>query len=194
MQRYEIINSLIKKHGYKKYLEIGTQFGNCFREIDIDYKVCVDPEKKYEHLTHTMTSDDFFAMNNETFDIVFVDGLHLEEQSTLDILNSLKVLNEGGVIVVHDCLPHCEEFIKVCWNGTVYRSIIDLRYNNSDLSVSVVDTDCGCGVIKPGSQKLYDNVPISVAKTYWYYADNKKELMNIISIEEFKQKLEDGKI
>lgn len=192
MQRYEIINSLIKKHGYKKYLEIGTQFGNCFREIDIDYKVCVDPEKKYEHLTHVMTSDDFFKMNNETFDIVFVDGLHLEEQSTLDILNSLKVLNEGGVIVVHDCLPHCEEFIKVCWNGTVYRSIIDLRYNNSDLSVSVVDTDCGCGVIKPGSQKLYDNVPISVAKTYWYYADNKKELMNIISIEEFKEKLEKG--
>lgn len=194
MQRYEIINSLIKKHGYKKYLEIGTQFGNCFREIDIDYKVCVDPEKKYEHLTHTMTSDDFFAMNNETFDIIFVDGLHLEEQSTLDILKSLKILNEGGVIVVHDCLPHCEEFIKVCWNGTVYRSIIDLRCNNSDLSVSVVDTDCGCGIIKPGSQKLYDNVPISVAKTYWYYADNKKELMNIISVEEFKQKLEDGEI
>lgn len=69
-----------------------------------------------------------------------------------------------------------------------------MRYNNSDLSVYVVDSDCGCGVIKPGSQKLYDSVPITVAKTYWYYANNKKELMNIISVEEFKQKLEDGEI
>ena len=187
MQRYEIINSLIKKHGYKKYLEIGTQFGNCFREIDIDYKVCVDPEKKYEHLTHTMTSDDFFAMNNETFDIVFVDGLHLEEQSTLDILNSLKVLNEGGVIVVHDCLPHCEEFIKVCWNGTVFRSIIDLRYNNPELSLHVVDTDCGCGVITKQLplQTVYNKVPIDLAKTYYYYETNKQELMNVISVDQF---------
>ena len=192
MHRYEIINELIKKHNYKSYLEIGTQFGNCFEQIAIDYKVCVDPEKRYERLTHTMTSDDFFARNKETFDIIFVDGLHLEEQSTIDILNSLKVLNPGGTIVVHDCLPHCEEFIKVCWNGTVFRSIIDLRYNNPDVSIYVVDSDNGCGIIKPGKQELYSAVPESVAKTYWYFANNKKELMNTISVDEFKEKLENG--
>jgi hypothetical protein len=194
MQRYEIINSLIKKHGYKSYLEIGTQFGSCFDKIEIDYKVCVDPEKNYEHLTHTMTSDEFFKRNTETFDIVFVDGLHLEEQSTIDIVNSLKIINPGGVVVIHDCLPHCEEFIKVCWNGTVFRSIIDFRYNNPSVSVCVVDTDCGCGIIKPGSQTLYDKVPISVAKTYWYYANNKRDLMNVISVKEFQEKLEHGEI
>lgn len=192
MFRYEIINELIKKHNYKSYLEIGTQFGNCFEQIAVDYKVCVDPEKRYEHLTHTMTSDDFFAQNKETFDIIFVDGLHLEEQSTVDIYNSLKILNPGGVIVVHDCLPHCEEFIKVCWNGTVFRSIIDLRYNNPDVSIYVVDSDNGCGIIKPGKQQLYSTVPESVAKTYWYFANNKKELMNTISVDGFKEKLENG--
>ena len=192
MFRYEIINELIKKHNYKSYLEIGTQFGNCFEQIAIDYKVCVDPEKRYEHLTYTMTSDDFFAQNKETFDIIFVDGLHLEEQSTIDIYNSLNILNPGGAIVVHDCLPHCEEFTKVCWNGTVFRSIIDLRCNNPNVSIHVVDSDNGCGVIKSGKQELYKIVPESVAKTYWYFANNKKELMNTISVNEFKEKLKNG--
>lgn len=185
MTRFNIINHLIKHFNYKSYLEIGTQFGQCFEEILIDRKICVDPCKKYDKLTHEMTSDDFFAMNTEKFDIVFVDGLHLEEQSSKDIHNALKILNDNGTIVVHDCLPHCEEFIKVCWNGTVFRSIIDLRYNNPELSVSVVDSDCGCGIIRKGSQETYNKVPISLAKTYSYYENNKQELMNVISSESF---------
>lgn len=187
MKRFDIINHLIKKYNYKTYLEIGTQFGDCFTQINIPYKVCVDPEKRYDGLTHEMTSDEFFSKNDKTFDIVFVDGLHLEEQTTKDINNSLKCLNEGGAIIVHDCLPHCEEFIKVCWNGTVFRSIIDLRYKNPELSLHVVDTDCGCGVITKRAplQTVYNKVPIELAKTYYYYENNKRDLMNIISAEEF---------
>lgn len=187
MKRFEIINHLIKTYNYKTYLEIGTQFGDCFKQIEIEHKVCVDPQKCYDDLTHEMTSDEFFAQNTKTFDIVFVDGLHLEEQSTKDILNSLKVLNKGGSIVVHDCLPHCEEFIQVCWNGTTYRSIVDLRYNNPELSVCVVDSDCGCGVIRaePPFQTIYNAVPLDVAKTYYYYEKNKIDLMNVISVDKF---------
>lgn len=185
MKRFDIINHLIKKHNYKTYLEIGTQFGDCFSQIDIDFKECVDPEKRYDELTHEMTSDNYFDQNTKTFDIVFVDGLHVEEQCTKDILNALKCLNQGGTIVVHDCLPHCEEFIQVCWNGTVFRSIIDLRYNNPELDIKVVDTDCGCGVIRRGSQAVYNAVPLDLAKTYYYYEKNKTSLMNVISPEEF---------
>jgi hypothetical protein len=185
MKRFEIINHLIKKNNYKTYLEIGTQLGDCFAQIAIDYKECVDPEKRYEGLTHEMTSDVYFAQNSKKFDIIFVDGLHVEEQCTTDILNSLKCLNDHGTIVVHDCLPHCEEFIQVCWNGTVFRSIIDLRYNNPDIDICVVDSDCGCGVIRKGKQELYSAVPLDLAKTYYYYEKNKKTLMNVISPEDF---------
>lgn len=185
MERYDIINTLIAKNKYKSYLEIGTQHGKAFVNIDIPYKICVDPEKVFDGLTHEMTSDQFFKENKETFDIIFVDGLHLEEQSTIDIKNSLKVLNDGGSIVVHDCLPHCEEFIQVCWNGTVFRSIIDLRYNNPDVCIDVVDSDNGCGVIRKGKQEVYNKVDIEQAKVYDYFADNRKELMNVISVDEF---------
>lgn len=185
MERYEIINTLIRKNGYKSYLEIGTQYGNAFSKINIQHKVCVDPIKCFDGLTYEMTSDEFFKQNKETFDIIFVDGLHLEEQSTIDIENSFKVLNDGGIIVVHDCLPHCEEFTKVCWNGTVFRSIVDLRYKNADVKIEVVDTDNGCGIVMRGKQNIYDAVDIETAKTYKYFAENKKDLMNIISVDEF---------
>ena len=188
MERFNIINNLIEKNKYKSYLEIGTQHGNAFRNIDIPYKICVDPVKEFVDLTHEMTSDEFFEQNNETFDIIFVDGMHTEEQATIDIVNSLKVLNKNGSIVVHDCLPHCEEFTSIRCNGTVFRSIIDLRYNNPDIEIFVVDTDNGCGVLKRGKQTLYTKVNIELAKTYDYFVSDRDELMNVISPDDFLKK------
>lgn len=187
MNRFDVINHLIKKYNYFSYLEIGTQHGNCFERVEVPYKICVDPVKVYHNLTHEMTSDEFFAQNKNTFDIIFVDGLHTEEQTSKDILNALSVLNRNGTIVAHDCLPSCEEYIQVCFNGTTYRSIIDLRYHNAKVSVQVVDTDHGCGIIRaePPFQTLYDKVPFETAKTYSYYEAHKNELMNVISVEEF---------
>lgn len=185
MKRYDIINHLILTQGYKSYLEVGTQGGECFSRILVEEKLCVDPIKNYVGLTHQMTSDRFFEQNKKTFDIIFVDGLHLEDQCTKDIQNSLKVLNKDGVIVVHDCLPHCEEYTQVCWNGTVYKSIIDLRCTNPTVTVSVVDTDCGCGIITKQSTSLYTKASVEDAKKYSYYEQNKAELMNVISVDRF---------
>ena len=187
MQRYEIINKLIKKYGYKTYLEIGTQHGNCFTQIDIPYKVCVDPEKVFADLTHEMTSDEFFKNNTEKFDMIFIDGLHLEHQVTQDIINASKVLNEGGAIMLHDCLPHSEEFTLVHNSGTVYRSVIALRCQVDNVEIYTIDTDCGCTVIRKGKQTLWTDASEQQAKLYAYYAAHKKELMNIISVEEFNE-------
>ena len=189
MERFDIINALIAKYNYNTYLEIGTQEGICFERIQIANKICVDPVRSYSGLTHQMTSDDFFNQNKSTYDIVFVDGLHTEEQCYKDILNSLNVLSENGCIVVHDCLPLIEEYTiqgaHSCWTGDVYKSIIDLRYNKSDIDIKVVDTDHGCGIIKRGKQTLYNKVYLEEAKTYAYFNNNKQELMNVISVEEF---------
>lgn len=187
MKRFDIINTLIRKYNYKTYLEIGTQNGYCFKEIQAVYKESVDPEKVFEGVTHEMTSDEYFKQNTKKFDIIFVDGLHTEEQTSIDIINSLECLNKGGTIVAHDCLPHCEEFIEPHWNGTVFRSIIDIRCNRSDLSILVVDTDNGCGIIQRNNdpQPVYNLVPTEVAKTFYFYENNKQELMNIITPEEF---------
>jgi len=50
-----------------------------------------------------MISDQFFRSipEDKTYDLVFVDVLHLEAQALRDIENSLKHINPSGTIVVH---------------------------------------------------------------------------------------------
>jgi len=49
-----------------------------------------------------MTSDTFFLKNKRTFDIIFIDGLHIYDQVKRDVLNSIKVLNKDGFILLYD--------------------------------------------------------------------------------------------
>ena len=42
--RFDIINDLIGKYKYKRYLELGTQADVCLYLVNCEYKVGVDPE------------------------------------------------------------------------------------------------------------------------------------------------------
>jgi hypothetical protein len=195
--KIELINFLIQKNNYNSYLEIGVAKGDTFKQVQIQEKKCVDPVKKFNLLDYEMTSDEFFAINHQKFDIIFIDGLHLEEQCIKDIHNSLSILNPDGTIIVHDCLPPSEEYTDPNrngkksgpWWGTTFRAIIDLRYKNPELQINVINSFCGCGIIKKGFEKqvIYDKVPIEIAKTFSYYKKNQKQLMNVITIEEFQK-------
>ena len=187
MQRWDIINALINKNNYKTYLEIGTQHGNCFTQVKADYKECVDPEKVFAGLTHVMTSDQYFSQNTKKFDIVFVDGLHTELQTRIDILNAFNALNPGGTIVAHDCLPSTEELTAPWHCGTSYMAPIWFRINRPDVVFNVVDTDCGCAVFRKGTTITYTESNYEQAREYGYYERNKKKLMNVITVEEFKK-------
>ena len=107
VKRTTIINTLIERHGYKRYLEIGIGEGENFGGVKCEHKETNDvfsaPNPSFK-IHHKMTSDLYFSKldPNETFDIIFVDGLHEYEQTLRDILNSLDHLAEGGSIVVHD--------------------------------------------------------------------------------------------
>lgn len=49
-------------------------------------------------------TNQFFANNIQTFDMVFIDADHTDRQSEIDIENALKYLNSGGIVVCHDIL------------------------------------------------------------------------------------------
>ncbi len=42
------------------------------------------------------------------YDIIFIDGLHVAYQVTIDLMNSLKHLTPGGFIIFDDVYPHRE--------------------------------------------------------------------------------------
>jgi len=187
--RSEIVNYLIKKNNYKSYLEIGCNKNDLFLKVIIKNKVGVDPN---EGGTIKLTSDNFFKVNKDTFDIIFIDGLHVYEQVKRDILNSVKILNKNGVILIHDCLPNkiWEQNIprmNGAWSGDVWKSIIDLR-RNKNLDIYTLIADRGIGVVLNRKNKNLLVLDTNVKKLKFsdYYL-NHNRFMNLISFSDFKE-------
>jgi hypothetical protein len=198
MTRSEIINSLIEKHNYKSYLEIGVntpaQPGYNWPQIKVDLKHGVDPEVE---TTFKMTSDEFFEKHiSQKYDFIFVDGLHIFEQCYRDIINSLNYLNDNGTIMAHDTSPSSEIAQRPVresgnWNGDVWKAILKLRLENENLEIVTVDTDEGCSLIRRGKQKLLNpkaDVNSEDLYNYEVFQHNRLKILNMISVSEFKEK------
>ncbi|MBI3236568.1 MAG: class I SAM-dependent methyltransferase [Chlamydiales bacterium] len=187
--RTALLNFLIKTQGYKNYLEIGVSDGANFAKIAAARKVGVDPSLN-SAATHKMTSDEFFTKNQETFDLIFIDGLHLCEQVLRDIDHALDCLSPGGRIVMHDCLPtlmvhqNRKRDPQITeWTGDVWKAAAYVRMHYDDVHFCVINMDWGCGVITPGKgQKVFP--PTSIENLDWdFYVRNRKELLKIVSLE-----------
>jgi hypothetical protein len=198
MKRFDIINYLIEKNNYKSFLEIGTQEHINISNVNIGKKISVDPDPQV-CADYVMTSDLFFELNKDKFDIVFVDGLHHSDFTYRDIINSLKILNPGGCVVVHDVIPTSYESQLIplektlstgsgIWEGDVWKAWVKLRTEKSNLNMEVVDTDHGCGIIHP-IDSMEDNRLKSFNNGYYVYDRNLiLNSINLITIEQFISK------
>lgn len=198
MTRSDIINSLIKKHDYKSYLEIGVntpaQPGYNWVNVKIDLKHGVDPEVD---TTYKMTSDEFFEKHiSQKYDFIFVDGLHIFDQCYRDIVNSLNHLNDNGTIMVHDSNPSSEitqrpERVTDIWHGDVWKAVVKLRLVNENVEIYTIDTDEGCSIIRKGKQellKLKNGIKEEDMYHYEVLDAHRKKLLNLITTEEFVKK------
>ena len=63
-------------------MEIGLGDCNNYNSVslDINNKYGVDPAFDSVNNIHGVKSDEFFQNNNETFDVIFIDGLHHYDQ------------------------------------------------------------------------------------------------------------------
>lgn len=185
MSRTEVIQFLIDTFGYTRYLEIGVyDRSHNFDLIRCKYKSGVDPKELPG--IYAMTSDSFFAQNNDVFDIVFIDGLHEKDQVLRDVKNALSCLSKDGTIVMHDCNPITEEMQRVPriqpeWTGDTWKAYVELR-RLKGIEQFVVDTDYGCGIIRFGSQVPFDFED----PDYESLEKNRTLLLKLISIDNFK--------
>lgn len=187
--RWNIVNKFIKDRGFKKYLEIGVYRKQMYNKIICEHKECVDPDSN-ANATHTMTSDDFFGKySNNRYDIIFIDGLHHSDTVDRDIRNSLTVLNDGGVIVLHDCNPSTEIHQRVPqesehWNGDVWKSIVKFIHSeHKNYNIYTVDVDEGIGVIEPGSCECNFEMPDEL--NWDWLVSNRIECLNLIGFQKF---------
>jgi SAM-dependent methyltransferase len=181
MNRQELFRHLIQRNGYESYLEIGCETDKTFAHVDLRRKVGIDPKRGG---TVRMTSDAFFAQNRDSFDLVFVDGLHLCEQVLRDVENAARCLTIGGCIVLHDCLPtardqQLREPIRpgTPWTGDVWKAVVELR-QRAEYDIAVLGSDWGLGVlfVRPNSDRLQPP-----AKLDWEeYSADRVRLLRIV--------------
>ena len=223
MNRVDIIQAVIdRKKSTRKdvnYLEVGVLAGDAFFRIKANYKIGVDPNFTFSRLKqlrycfknptnflnhyYEVPSDSFFEKNHELLsakglDVVFLDGLHTYDQSLKDVQNSLKYLNDGGVIILHDCNPMSEiaampaESIQEVqamnlpgwdgvWNGDVWKTIAYLRSNYDDLNIFVLNCDFGVGVITRGKPETVLNLDEEDLKSINYknLEADRKQILNL---------------
>ena len=150
------INQLKNVLGLESYLEIGVENGFTFLDVTIPSKTAVDPrfqfdvsETQGEHCRYyEMPSDRFFQTLDlhESYDLIFIDGLHTFEQSFRDFCNSLGHAHPGTVIILDDVYPvdaysawpNAEEAIEfrrksgpserpLAWHGDVYKTLLAIH-------------------------------------------------------------------
>ena len=141
-----------------KYLEIGVADNAVFSciPLNIKNKIGVDPTSGG---THRTTSNEFFSKNNLKFDVIFIDGLHHYKQCQKDCINSLKFLNPGGIILLHDFLPRnsFEESVprkQSSWTGDVWKVGVELS-QSKNIEFCIANIDKGIGIAIPKKDYEY---------------------------------------
>jgi len=180
VSRIEVIQRVINVLRGRTYLEIGVSDGACFCSLEASKKIGVDPipPSASVALQTEESSASYFELSSDAFfeqhapniltgglDVVFIDGLHTYDQSYRDTINSLKYLNPGGLILLHDCLPRSELQARVArnfedaarlnegtdwnreWLGDVWKAILRLRSQHSDIQTCVLNCDYGIGIV-----------------------------------------------
>jgi len=199
----EILNFIFEKYKYifQSYLEIGVNYnGTNYNKIHAIDKDGIAPQP-LEYQIPFMLSDEFFKNldENKKYDVIFNEGLHTLEQTYIDAQNSIKHLNEGGFILIHDCNPpdefHArsyEDFLKNGgpWNGQAFRAFIRLKSELREWSCFVIDEDYGCAILT--KRQILKNIQltygIGMNNLIWETFDkNRKELLQLISYDEFEK-------
>lgn len=207
----ELINYLGKKYNYQSYLEISTMTtGIKFDKIDNDiFKVkdlflyypnelqIIDEKEKRKDIDAVPETyySCFEKFKDNKYDIILVDPFHTFEQSKTDIETAMKLISQNGIIVVHDCLPTDESIIGPykhgSWCGQTYEAFVDFKINNPNIQTYVVDIDYGCGIIINNSIRnikycLQNNMILNEVVKWDYFYYNRKEILDLITINEFK--------
>ena len=147
--RVEVINKLTKSTD--SYLEIGVEYGDCFNNAHFEQKIGIDPDPKCipnRGEIVKLTSDEYFKQNEQSFDAIFIDGMHQTEFMLRDINNSIKTLSPNGTIFIDDILPlNYNEQLKIPiqhyyengilkygenWTGDIWKVIYHILLHYSD--------------------------------------------------------------
>lgn len=109
------ISKALAINGGHRYLEVGVDAGETFRDVPCRERVGVDPNRVVEDRFlapdgvefNQMTSDEYFSSLPiaRQFDVIFLDGLHTFEQIYRDLCSALTHMHPTSILLVDDVFP-----------------------------------------------------------------------------------------
>jgi hypothetical protein len=135
---YNIIINIAQSVGCENFLELGLANGvnHMFMRNFIPNCVGVDMSKGFEGdipRFYQMTTDEFFKQNTEKFDIIFIDACHKFDQVKIDFENSLKCLEDRGIIIFHDTDPFDAHMLDDSFSSDSYKIANYVRKEHPEL-------------------------------------------------------------
>ena len=136
----------------KTYIELGLHDGETFNKVKNYCGRAIGVDIRKVHLDgeiHNCTTDEFFdqVIVNEKADMIFIDADHKYDSVIKDFENSLKVLNQGGCILLHDTDPESDHLFDPGYCGDSYR-MVDYLESRGDINVVTIPcTEAGLSIV-----------------------------------------------
>ena len=156
------IVQLVNSIKAEKYLELGLYDGETFTAVakssknikctGVDIKD-LRLEKLSYTLFHQMTTYEFFKINNNTFDVIFIDADHKYESVKVDFINALNVLNPRGVIILHDTDPTEAKYLQDGYCSNSYKMNDYLKERNDLMFITLPIGTEGLTLVKRFSDR-----------------------------------------
>jgi len=158
---YDIIFAICSSNTTEKrtWLEIGCHSAQLSQRMTTIFKksIAVDVEKRFstgDFIFYNESSDSFFKHFNEKVDIIFIDADHHFESVKKDFINSIKILNENGIIFLHDTDPDNLIFLDEDHCADCYKIVDWIKDNYKDLDILTLPADgAGLSIVRRNSDR-----------------------------------------
>jgi len=166
----EIADGLNKAGFLNRYLELGVRQGNCFNAVAplakeayaVDIKNCYKKIKNNKNLVWTCGRTDRFLKTHDPkrkFDLVFIDAEHSHEGSLNDFKLVFPLVNENGIILLHDTYPPVKELVHPKYCSDSYKTAEYIRnFYSEDCEIVTLPFHYGISVVRKislGKQLLW---------------------------------------
>jgi len=134
------LSDYLKKHSFTSYLELGIFTKDTFEHINSIKRTGVDKDPKWSP-THLMTTDEFFAINDDRFELTYIDANHMIDFVVRDYNNSILVTDK--VIAMHDMIPPTDEYTAPHYCGDSYKMLAYLIDHKDEHDFIVLNENYG---------------------------------------------------
>jgi len=144
MEHPDFISILASIYKPKVYVELGLYQGETLSKtqpfvekgygVDMNSSAALEKLKSFSNLEIIYTTtNNFFETFDKKIDMAFIDADHCYESALTDFKNVYKLLNPGGIIILHDTDPVDDKFFDTNYCGDSYK-IVKYLENHPDLN------------------------------------------------------------